>query len=365
MTDDIRPTVLQPPAPEAAVEIPPEQAVTEEAPRPLPPPPPPSRRSGVLLAALLGGALAAAGGFALSHYNLLNLRGEVDPAALEARLTALDKAVADTRIAADKAATEARALAEATAAGTGAEALSGEVAALGAKLAEVESTLAAAATGSGGLSEAAIAQLQAQIDALKSQPAADPEAIRATVQAELEARAGQDAEAAAQAAEAARLQSAKDAALLTLREAMASGAPYGAALSAMALPQAPEILTQYAESGLPTLAQLQAEFPDPARAALDAALRAESGNSVSSGLWSFLRIQTGARSLTPQEGDDPDAVLSRAEAAVTAGDLPAALTELALLPPESQPALADWITRAQDRIAAETAIAGLLPPTAP
>jgi hypothetical protein len=63
----------------------------------------------------------------------------------------------------------------------------------------------------------------------------------------------------------------------------------------------------------------------------------------------------GARSVAPREGDDPDAVLSRAEAAIKAGDLNATLTELDTLPEEAQAAIADWRAAADARVAARAA----------
>ncbi len=73
----------------------------------------------------------------------------------------------------------------------------------------------------------------------------------------------------------------------------------------------------------------------------------------------FLRTQSGVRSLEPREGTDPDAVLSRAEAALHNADIAAALTELQGLPPEGQGAMADWVARANQRMAAAEAAAAL------
>ena len=69
-----------------------------------------------------------------------------------------------------------------------------------------------------------------------------------------------------------------------------------------------------------------------------------------------MRRQLGARSVQPREGSDPDAVLSRAEAAVRDGDLSEALNELDNLPEDVQSAMADWLADARARVAAEAAI---------
>ena len=202
-----------------------------------------------------------------------------------------------------------------------------------------------------------LTQLRAEIDALKS--GSLPATATAAIDAKLaEATASiaaikADAEAIADAA-------ARRAALRQIQAALDSGAPYGAAVADMAGQDLPAILTDNAQSGLPTLQTLRTSFPDAARVALDAALQANMGESWAERVGAFLRGQTGARSLTPREGTDPDAVLSRAEAALAAGDLPTALTELDALPPQAQAALTDWRAKADLRLQAATAVQGLL-----
>ena len=61
------------------------------------------------------------------------------------------------------------------------------------------------------------------------------------------------------------------------------------------------------------------------------------------------------RSVAPREGDDPDAVLSRAEAAIKSGDLETTLTELDTLPEDAQAVIADWRAEADARVAARAA----------
>jgi hypothetical protein len=105
---------------------------------------------------------------------------------------------------------------------------------------------------------------------------------------------------------------------------------------------------------------LRAEFPAAARAGLAAALNAAPNSGGALGvIGDFLRVQTGARSVEPREGDDPDAVLSRVDAAVKAGDIRGALTGIASLPEPAQAAMADWTSRAQLWVDADTALATL------
>ncbi|OYU38034.1 MAG: hypothetical protein CFE33_17140 [Pseudorhodobacter sp. PARRP1] len=186
------------------------------------------------------------------------------------------------------------------------------------------------------------------VAALAAQKAAADEVLK-----QAEATAAQikaDAEATAKAAE-------RRAALGRVQAALDSGAAYASALPALG--EVPPVLAESAQTGLPTLAALQDAFPSASRAALEAALRANMGENWSDRVANFLRTQTGARSLTPREGSDPDAILSRAEAALTAGDLAAALTEIATLPPEAQAALADWRALAQKRQDGVAAVAAL------
>ncbi len=58
-------------------------------------------------------------------------------------------------------------------------------------------------------------------------------------------------------------------------------------------------------------------------------------------------------------GDDPDAILSRAEAAVGSGDLTTALTEISALPAEGQARMAEWVALATRRQAALAALTTL------
>ena len=132
-----------------------------------------------------------------------------------------------------------------------------------------------------------------------------------------------------------------------------------ATLSALSV-DVPPALADTAQ-GVPSTADLQNMFSAPARAALAAARRANVAQDQS--VWDratdFVQMQLGLRSLSARAGDDPDAVLSRATASVGRGDLSATLTELAALSEAGGAPLSDWITSAQRRLAAETALVAL------
>jgi bifunctional DNA-binding transcriptional regulator/antitoxin component of YhaV-PrlF toxin-antitoxin module len=61
---------------------------------------------------------------------------------------------------------------------------------------------------------------------------------------------------------------------------------------------------------------IQASFPAAARAALPVALRETAGDRAVDRLTAFVQGQIGGRAVAPREGDDPDAILSRVQAAV-------------------------------------------------
>ena len=316
------------------------------------PAPVPGRKGG-WLGPILGGVIAAGAGYGLAQY-VPNGWPLQDTSALQAALTAQQQETAALKTQLDE--LSLRLAAQDTAAAPELAPLDTRIAALESRLTAIE---ALPTDGSGASSaalaaqDAAIKQMQAQLQALQTAtPSLDTAAAEALLQDAQDAAAKikADAEAVARTAEA-------RAALGRLQAALDSGSAYAAALPALG--QVPEILTNNAETGLPTLAALQDSFPEAARAALEAALRANMGESWGERVTSFLRSQTGARSLTPREGNDPDAILSRAEAALTNGDLATALAEIATLPAEAQAALQGWRSTVESRIAAQQAVADL------
>lgn len=183
--------------------------------------------------------------------------------------------------------------------------------------------------------------LRAELSALAARVAqSDPApAIKAAIAAEMAAvqRAAQDmAAAVTDAAKDAQ----QNAALTQLRAALDTGGPFAAAAKSLALP---DVLAQHAATGIPSLTALRDGFADAARAGLDAALRADMGQTWGDRVANFLRTQTGARSLTPREGNDPDAILSRVEVGLRSADLAGAIAEIDALPDAAKAAMQGWI----------------------
>ncbi len=197
-----------------------------------------------------------------------------------------------------------------------------------------------------GEAEARLAEAQAEADAI-AQEAAE---MRAAAEAEAE-----EVAAAAEAREA-ELQALaeRQSALLDLKSAIEAGTGYAETLPA--LDAVPDVISANAESGIPTIKSLQESFPPAARAALSQSVTIAEDASVGERLTAFINRRTNARSLTEQEGDSPDAVLSRAEARLGEGDLAAAVAELDNLPEAGKAALENWLEQARTRLAAVAAV---------
>ena len=299
---------------------------------------------------LLGGALAAAAGYGVAQYvpngwpmaSVVTLQTQVAVLSDQVQAMQADLQKADARLASLETAPAPQSDA-------------GQIAALELRLAALESKPMPAGTDS-----AALDQLRTEVAAIKTNGAA---VMSAQVQADLDAKVqATEAKLTAieQSAQAQAAATLTRAALGQIAAALDSGAPYPSAIAALAGADIAVVLTDNATAGLPSLQALQASFPDSARAALEAALRANMGESWSERVGNFLRTQVGVRSLTPRDGPDPDAILSRAEAALTAGDVAQALAEMATLPTPAQDALSAWRVRAQLRLDAQAALAALL-----
>lgn len=339
----------------------------------------PVRKTGFWPVAL-GGVVAAGLGAAATIYALPHLPPEWRPATQAPAAAAPAADDGALQQAAEEAAR--RVVAEELAARPAAadDAASAEMAE---RLTALEERLAAAgeAPADGGAAEeraAAAEQLtalqqrldeqQARLEELAARPAFDQQAAT-EAQSQIEAAAA-DAEKRLEAARA-EAQELQDAAAESTRraEAVAAIASLQSALDRGVTPeearqtlegaglQTPEALT----TEVPSLTSLQADFPAASRAALRGALRDSSASGQGNLVTNFLRAQTGARSVEVRQGDDPDAILSRANAQVEAGRIDQAVTEIEALPESarSAPAMADWLSRATAYTQAQAALSDL------
>jgi hypothetical protein len=322
------------------------------------PAPPPHRNPGIL-APLLGGALAALGGFALAHFNVFGL-SPPDPSAAVTTLTA-DVAAAKTAQSEALGALDAK-VAELsgrlntleTAPPATAPDLS-QIDALDQRLAKIEAIPADGAASTAALT-AKLADLEQRLASLPS-GGSDPAMLQKVDDAL--ARLDQaEAAATARMTEAAAVTTAAERgkALDTLSAAVATGQPFATELQALNDPALSEALGTLATTGVPTLASLQAGFPDAARSALQLSRKASNEDGWGTRFVDFLAAQTGARSVTPRDGADPDAILSRAEFALAEGRVADALAELQALDPVVKAPLDPWITEGTTYVAATTAL---------
>lgn len=347
------------PVPDAAPEAAPVPDVAPEVANGAPRGPVPARRRAGVAGPLLGGAIAAIGGFALSHFDVLGLAvpdASADLAALAARLddAAQRQAGAEQRLGSDLAALSDRV--------TGLEAAPAAEPPDLSRLESLDQRLAAieAIPSDGNAATAAlagrIAELESRIASLPaggSDPALQQKLDDALARlAEAEAKATTRADEAQAAARAAARANALD----DLSDAVASGKPFATQLQAFADPALTDALGPLADSGVPTLAELQETFPDAARDALRIARDVSTEDGWGARLVDFLAAQTSARPLTPLAGNTPDAILSRAEFALSEGRVADALAELAALDPAAGGALDPWVARAGAHLAAAAAL---------
>jgi hypothetical protein len=306
---------------------------------------------------LLGGVVAGAIGYGVATYFPMN-DGSVDVSvqmqAQADQLAALEAKLADIP-AVDLSGVEA----QIASAGDQAAALSGAIdtnfADLDARLTEVEKRPGA----DGTLSDTALAAYQRELEQLRADLEIQQATVMSTVaQAETDlAAARAEAEALEQEALASAEAAASRAALNRVSTAIETGAPFADALGDLG-GDLPTALSSAAENGVATTAELTSDFPAAARAAL-ATARAEGVSDESGGLGGFLRNQFDVRSTAPQEGSSPDAVLSRAEAAIKEGRVADALAEIEALPEVARAEMTDWTAQATERADVLDAVATL------
>ncbi|MDE0697941.1 MAG: mitofilin family membrane protein [Boseongicola sp.] len=228
---------------------------------------------------------------------------------------------------------------------------SGKLSELGARLAALFGHVEALEASSGDVSLSQAVQTEEQLTRFRGQLdqlVADAEARIADAEAKIAGFETSALEAGGASAAGNRF------AIARLRAAVETGAPYSDVISTME--GVPPELADHARTGIPTLHALRQEFPSAARAALAASRSISGEGTVGDRIVTFLRHATNARSLTPREGDSADAILSRAEAHVAEGDLPAALAELDSLPGAPRAAIAGWVAKAEFRLAVLGAI---------
>ena len=320
----------------------------------------------VFVPAILGGVIAAGLGFAAAKSDLLE--SYLPNSKADQAVTALQQALADQsqQIAALKEQVSGLKIPDLSIVDSKLTTLSAQISPLSMSVKGLETQLATLNTSLTELSERMTAIEKRPITEGVSQSAinayenelkklqASMVTQRTKVESMIEAAKAVEADANKTRADAADiLQVAANKALLAeLRVNLQSGTPYATVLNDLTTNglKIPDDLAATATTGVSTLAALQASFPGAARAAL--AVARDANKDTDTGIAAFLRRQLGARSVSPRDGDSADAILSRAEAALTNGQVSDALDELAKLPDDVKATMTDWIEPAKSRLAA-------------
>jgi hypothetical protein len=111
-------------------------------------------------------------------------------------------------------------------------------------------------------------------------------------------------------------------------------------------------LTAYAETGVPTTAALERDFPAVARAVTHAA-QTPAEQTAWGRVWAWAGQYISFRRTGDTEGDSVHAILARAEEHMDEGDLRAGLREMESLPDTARGPAAGWIDGARARVAVD------------
>ncbi len=397
VTEEVAQAAAETPEPEPATEAEPDtpdeptpsevelaepgaEPAPESEPDPVPPPPPSEtvrvEHKGGFVPLLLGGLVAGGIGFGAAAYVIPNYLPSLIPAPQDpalagevqsqgAKLQTLESTLAQIQSTPAEPAIPADLTQRIDDLSGKMDALGQSGAALTDRLATIESRIKALEVrpvSADPNASAALDAVKQELDGFRAEMAAQVQAADAakadiTSAAEDAAKKIAAVEANAQQmradAEAASRAAALTGNLARIRAALDSGAAFGGAVTDLKATgvEVPAALSDQAQ-GVPTLTALRDSFPPAAREALALSVKETAGTDTWGRVKAFFQSQSGARSLTPRAGDDPDAVLSRAEAALRTGDLSATLDELKALPEAGQAVMAEWMANAERRLAA-------------
>ena len=140
-----------------------------------------------------------------------------------------------------------------------------------------------------------------------------------------------------------------------LKSAVEAGHPFRAQLTALKSVAGSNdlaALEPFADSGVPAAAALSRELSDLAPAMLRAAGPATSGEGFLDRLQVHAKDLVRIRRVDDTPGDDPSTVIGRMELRAAQGDLETAAAEIGRLPPAARAPAAEWLKKAQARMAA-------------
>ncbi|MEX0954560.1 MAG: mitofilin family membrane protein [Rhizobiaceae bacterium] len=252
-------------------------------------------------------------------------------------------------------------LSDAVAAGGGGDGAA--LATLQTRLAEIEQTVAALPEGGSGAEalSAELATVGEQVTSLRTaldtldqntqQKFSALDETLASLGARLDEQADEPSVALAIAASA-------------LKAAIDRGQPFAAELETFArlAPDAPEVaaLRELAATGVPTAAAIATETDAAARRIIVAARPDNADASLFERLWASAESLIAVRPIGSVEGDDVPAVVARMEAAIKNGDYAGAIAEYEMLPDAARAAGADFIAGVKARQTTDELVAKVL-----
>ncbi len=136
--------------------------------------------------------------------------------------------------------------------------------------------------------------------------------------------------------------------LLGIQAAVEAGIPYAAIIGDNKTNKfdLPPIILELSEEGVATLGELQTEFEDLVTEALKAVDSGTENETIHRIITSLVQV----RSLTPREGDDAVAILSRLEESLNKGNLASVVDLYKQLPQSVKETLEPWKIRVQNRL---------------
>ncbi len=206
-------------------------------------------------------------------------------------------------------------------------------------------------------SAASVTALSGRVDAMAEKQGADAEALSqrvAALKAEIDAL-NAEAQSLTQSTKALPQLSARSdrlALLMRAEAALSAGAPLGD------IPNAPPALSRFASAAPPTEASLVLRYPDAARAAEAAGAPISDRGRFWHRIWvnvqRLVTVRQGDRVIV---GDPTSGILAHAGRLLAAGDLPGTLAVLATLQGPAATAMAPWMADAQALVDARQALA--------
>lgn len=151
--------------------------------------------------------------------------------------------------------------------------------------------------------------------------------------------------------------------LTNLRRAIERGGSFGKEMTAVMAIAPKDLdlasLAAHAETGLPSVASLEAGFPAAANAALDAERADDAEASVLDQLWSGAQSIVRVRKTGEVAGDTTEAIVARMEQRLRASDLEGVAKEAANLPEAPKAAMAAWLGEAEARLTVDRSLAAI------